>query len=743
MRKFFVTAWLLVCVSGLAGTNDFFAIQVVDQQTGRGVPLVEMRTVNKAAWWTDSNGWVAFDEPGLMDREVFFHIRSPGYEYPKDMFDNRGVKLKTKRGGSAIIKLKRLNIAERLYRITGQGIYRDSVLLSRQLPLKQPLLNAEVLGQDTVIATLYRGRIYWFWGDTDRGSYPLGNFGASGATSELPVHGGLDPGVGVDLTYFADESGFSKPMCRLPGSGAHWIQALLPVRDQNGKERLAATVANQAHLGDAESWDVVLFNDRRAVFEPVRHWDFHEPHESAHPFRARVDGVEYFYLFPNWRVKADLESISERTNYEALTCVAGDGKVRGKEMEMERDGAGRVCYRWKAGADRLSAGRMRKLIATGKLKLDESWMDLQDFETGTRVEVGGGSVFWNSFRQRWVMLNSGRRAGELWFAEADTPSGPWAYTRRVVTHGDYNFYNPTQDPFFDQDGGRLIYFEGTYSDFFSGAKAQTPRYDYNQLMYLLTLDDPRLALPVAFYRVRETGGASHIRTREQIEKGAAWERIQEVAWHAFPAERHGTNSIPVYESERNGSVLSLTRPAPDAQPLFFALPLLERESENKLDGTWEFHAAMPDGSEFKFSADLLLKGEVVEMTGLGEDTTGSGTFRGGNVSLTFKSKDGTYLVEGRLEQRRLAGNWCQQGAAAKGTWTATWIDSTPSEGPSPALVILREFRRLDNGARVYCTEVEPPAGCAAESTALCRVWRRPNPTLVLEWKAQAVPMGAQ
>ncbi len=204
---------------GRATPGEYFTIAVVDEQTGRGVPLVELRTVNNAAWWTDSNGIVAFDEPGLMGQEVFFHVRSHGYEYPKDMFGNRGLKLKPTQGGSATIKLKRLNVAERLYRITGEGIYRDSVLVGGKVPIKQPLLNGRVMGQDTVIATPYRGKIYWFWGDTDRVDYPLGNFGASGATSELPGRGGLDPSVGVDLTYFVDDKGFSKPMCSLPGAG--------------------------------------------------------------------------------------------------------------------------------------------------------------------------------------------------------------------------------------------------------------------------------------------------------------------------------------------------------------------------------------------------------------------------------------------------------------------------------------------------------------------------------------------
>ena len=49
--------------------------------------------------------------------------------------------------------------------------------------------------------------------------------------------------------------------------------------------------------------------------------------------------------------------------------------------------------------------------------------------------------------------------------------------------------------------GRIIYFEGTYASTFSGAPSPTPRYDYNQIMYLLDLGDPRLILPVPIYRL--------------------------------------------------------------------------------------------------------------------------------------------------------------------------------------------------------------------------------------------------
>ena len=115
--------WLaLVSAGTLCRAHDFFSIHVVDDVTGRGVPLVELETVNDICYVTDSAGYVAFHEPGLMGQEVFFHVRSHGYEYPKDGFGNAGRKLRAVAGGEATLRIKRVNIAERLYRITGAGI---------------------------------------------------------------------------------------------------------------------------------------------------------------------------------------------------------------------------------------------------------------------------------------------------------------------------------------------------------------------------------------------------------------------------------------------------------------------------------------------------------------------------------------------------------------------------------------------------------------------------------------------
>ncbi len=78
-----------------------FRIQVVDDETGWGVPLVELRTVNQIRFVTDSNGIVAFDEPGLFNRKVFFTVKSHGYEFEKDGFGFRGKALEISEGGSA------------------------------------------------------------------------------------------------------------------------------------------------------------------------------------------------------------------------------------------------------------------------------------------------------------------------------------------------------------------------------------------------------------------------------------------------------------------------------------------------------------------------------------------------------------------------------------------------------------------------------------------------------------------
>jgi len=590
-----VAAVLQACVLlGQIRAAEYFAITVVDAETGRGVPLVELRTVNSIAWWTDSNGVAAIDEPGLMDLEVYFHVQSHGYEYPKDMFDNRGVKLQVKRGARAEIKIKRLNIAERLYRITGEGIYRDSVLTGNSIPLKRSEINGQVLGQDTVIATPYRGKIYWFWGDTDKPSYPLGNFGSSGATSEPPGHGGLDPGVGIDLTYFVDKTGFSKPMCPNFGPGLQWIESLMTLDPGTSHERLVARVTSVANLAKVNGWHLALFNDEKQAFESLARWDVYDSHDVTNPFRVRVGTNEYFYLYPNYRVRAELPSLTNLGAYEAFTCLAPATRYEKGSSKIDRDANGSARYRWQAGAERLNGSRQRELIRSGSLKPAEAWRQLCDVETGEPNRADRGTVAWNAFRQRWVMI-AGGLAGEVWFSEADTPLGPWVYSRRVVSHNHYNFYNVSHHPFFDQDNGRLVYFEGTYTAAFSEAKQKTPRYDYNQIMYRLRLDDERLALPAPVYAVRDSGGAHMWAMREQV--AGAWSRIESLPFFAIPPGRVRKELIPIYAVADGGLTTLQPTPPPgsgtNATPLFFALPAVARPGSADPAGEFNSGAIAP------------------------------------------------------------------------------------------------------------------------------------------------------
>ena len=579
-------AGLLVAASPMGKTDEpnpaarghgYFAITVVDEETGRGVPLVELHTVNDIRYYTDSNGLVAFHEPGLMGRAVFFHLKSHGYEYPQDGFGYRGARLKVEEGGSARLKIKRLNIAQRLYRLTGAGVYRDTILLGREAPLRRPLLNGLVFGQDSVVNAVYRGRIHWFWGDTNRPAYPLGNFHVPGATSLLPADGGLDPEVGVDLSYFLDDNGFAKPTAQMPGKGPTWINGLVTLTGEDGRERMFAAYVKVRKFLEVYERGLVEFDDEAQQFSKVAQFDLHAPAiPHGHPFKRVVNGVEYVYFgdpYPLTRVRADPEPLSDLSSYEAFTCLAAGSSAEQAELDRAEDGT--LQYGWKEATAPVGPAEQAKLIEAGKLRQEEALLHLQDADTGEPVIAHRGSVCWNEYRNRWVMITtqSGGTSllGEVWFAEADTPLGPWVYARKIATHDKYSFYNPKQHPMFDQDGGRTVFFEGTYTHTFSGNPDRTPRYDYNQIMYKLDLSDPRLALPVPVYRGLDAGGREQLGTAPQLGTDQGGRPIA-----FFALDRSAPGTVPVYASPDDGGSITLAVGASaaggQAEPLFCALP---------------------------------------------------------------------------------------------------------------------------------------------------------------------------
>lgn len=474
-----------------------FGIEVVDEATGRGVPLVELRTVHSVRYYTDSNGLAAIDEPGLEGQRVFFSVSSHGYEFPADGFGMRGAALQVEPGKVATLKIRRKNIAERLYRLTGAGIYRDTVLLGRKPPIRQPLLNAQVVGQDSVQNAVYRGRLFWMWGDTSRTSYPLGNFHMSGATSALPGKGVLAPERGVDLDYFAGKDGFVRGMAPMPGEGPTWLGGLM-VLPENGRDRLFAVYSKVRPNMEVYERGLCRFNDDKGEFERLERFPLDAPVVPyGHTVKRKERGVEYVYFgdpFPLARVRADASSLKDLAQYEAYTPLREGSRL--KDPAMERDAGGKLRYAWRRNTPAVGPEDQERLSQEGKLRRDEALFRLRDPDSGKPVVIHRGTVFWNDYRRRWIMIATeiyGTSAlGEVWYSESEDPQGPWTTCRKIVTHDRYSFYNPAQHPEFDQDGGRIIYFEGTYTRDFSGNPDATPRYDYNQIMYRLDLSDPRL-----------------------------------------------------------------------------------------------------------------------------------------------------------------------------------------------------------------------------------------------------------
>lgn len=551
--------------------TQYFKIHVVDDQTGRGVPLVELETVNQIHRYTDSNGLAAFHEPGLMNQTVFVHVRSHGYEFPKDGFGFRGKALNVRPGGSAVLRVKRLNVAERLYRVTGQGVYRDTVILGRPAPIREPLLNGLVFGSDSVVQTAYRDKLHWFWGDTNRPAYPLGNFHVPGATSLPPGKGGLDPEVGVDLRYFVDSRGFAKETCHMPGDGPTWIGGLVTLREADGRERMFAAYVKVRGQLDAYEHGLVEWDDAKEQFRKLATFPEGAPaYPGGHTFVRKDGGVEYVYFatpFPLLRVRAAADALVRLTEYEAFTPLK-EGSTR-QDLRLDRGGDGRVRYAWKKNAPVVGPQEQAKLLRDGKLKPDEALLALQDVDTGKPVLAHAGTVYWNDYRRRWVMIaveSFGTSVlGEVWYAEADHPLRPWVYARKVVTHDRYSFYNPKQHPAFDKDGGRVIFFEGTYTHTFSGNPVPTPRYDYNQIMYKLDLSDPRLNLPVAVYVPPGADRPDRFVLGSQPRSGS------KVAF--FALDRPGNGTIPVYAvSGDGGPALVAGAPGANEVPRFHALP---------------------------------------------------------------------------------------------------------------------------------------------------------------------------
>jgi hypothetical protein len=319
------------------------------------------------------------------------------------------------------------------------------------------------------------------------------------------------------------------------------------VTDAEGREHMFAEYSKIKPPLTTYARGIVEWSDETERFEKVGDIDLNAPIQpGGQPLKHKTDGVEYVYFatpYPLVRTKATPEGYKNLDQYEAFTCLKEGSTL--DDPQLDRDADGKLKYSWKRNTPAVDMAAQRKLVERGVLKDGEGLLNLRDVATGKPVLTHGGSVNWNDYRKKFVMIfveGFGKPSflGEVWYSEADSLVGPWTHAVKIATHDRYDFYNPKQHPYFDKNGGKTIFFEGTYTNTFSGNPDRTPRYEYNQMMFKLELDDPRRAMPVAVYRTKDGGlvtGAA----------GAA--SSQEIAF--FALDRAGEQTVEV-----NGAVQS-------------------------------------------------------------------------------------------------------------------------------------------------------------------------------------------
>jgi hypothetical protein len=440
-------------LAGVAAAIEPCRIEVVEKGSGWPVPLVELRTTHEVRFVTDNAGVIAFDLPELMGRETWFNVLGHGYEVPADGFGSRGVKLTPEPGKTCRVEVTRRNIAKRLGRATGGGIFAESQKLGQELDWHDQGL----LGCDSVQNAVHCGKLFWAWGDSILARYPLGIYDMTSATTAVQPLASFEPPLRLRFDYFADAKGEPRGVAKMPGKGPTWVSAYVSLPDKSGTPRLVGTYIKVRNHLEAYESGLCVWNDAAASFEQLRVLWTKSSQDPIQP--AAPDGHPVF-----WKDAAGKEWVLFGNPFPTLRCEA--------TFEAWQDSS-----KWQTYVPQPS------LRAAG---------------SGKVVKPHTGSIAWNPWRKRWVtvfMESFGDPSvfGELWYAEADAPIGPWGPAVKILTHDNYTFYNPRLHPEFTSADSPILIFEGTYTAEFANRPTPTPRYNYNQMLYRLDLNDPALA----------------------------------------------------------------------------------------------------------------------------------------------------------------------------------------------------------------------------------------------------------
>eukprot|EP00659_Diplonema_papillatum_P005624 gene5624-8576_t len=298
----------------------YFRIKCVDSETRAGVPLVLLRTANYIDLYSDSAGNIAFYEPGLMGQVVWFAVMADGYNvsnapdapllpYPSP-YDS-GVKLNTTQGATVVVELQRTQVAQRVFRLTGGGLYRDSVLTGHLEDIPDSVKPRALvdprsgsLGQDSLQVVSYQNTVWWFFGDTACGHSArqtnCDNTGmySVGARSCLPSGGGTcDLSQPPGLTFFG-EGGSPKPMAPIePLAENTWVSQFITVKDGDDELLFGKYFKNPSGRNGVMQWDAA-----KNQFNEVSEWPTGSMTiDGGHPIRLfspadAADGENYAFL---------------------------------------------------------------------------------------------------------------------------------------------------------------------------------------------------------------------------------------------------------------------------------------------------------------------------------------------------------------------------------------------------------------------------------------------------------------
>ncbi len=360
-------------------------IEVVERGSGWPVPLVELRSVHNVRFVTDNAGVIAVDSPELMGREVWFTVNGNGYESPKDGFGFRGVRLVPGARQDAASRVGSHDDRAAVGADHRGGNFAESQRLGGDADWKE----SGVAGCDSVQNAVHRGRMFWLWGIPACCGIRWASSTARAATTPVQPLESFEPPIRLKYQYFTDAQGTRRGVAEMPGAGPTWVTGYASLPDRAGRERLVGLYAKIKPPLEAYRYGLCAWNDHAGKFEHLKDvWTKTEETRKPPPMP-----------------KAIRPSGTTRT---ARWVLFGDplpaalpGHVRGM--------AGPGCVGSAPPAREPCSAADSSPVKPHSGSIAFSGVGASDGSRSSCSGFGKPSAF-----------------GELWYAEADRPTGPWA-----------------------------------------------------------------------------------------------------------------------------------------------------------------------------------------------------------------------------------------------------------------------------------------------------------------------------